>query len=101
MVFKTDAEHHCVPRNISLHPRESVAATLGRKTVLSVETEENSFSYCIDMDARYLGLSAADVRPLVCHLATRNGLPHPFSHNRAAAGNKWLKGFVTIPHVFE
>jgi hypothetical protein len=69
-----DAKHRSVPRStlqiyvnsISLHREESVVATLGRKTVLHLEIEDSLFSYRIDMDARHLGLSAADVRRLVC-----------------------------------
>lgn len=79
--------------NISLDPKEAVATTLGRNTILSKEIEDSLFQYCIDMDRRYFGLTAADVRRLAYQLAIRNGIPHPFSNDKAAAGEKWLKGF--------
>jgi hypothetical protein len=56
--------------------------------------ENNLFSYCIDMDVRYFGLSAADVLLFAYQLAVRIGLPPPFSKDKAATRNKWLKGFV-------
>jgi hypothetical protein len=69
---------------------------LGRKTVLPGEIEARLFNYCIDIDATYFGSSTADVRRLAYQLAIRTGLPHPFSHNKSAAGNKWLKGFFKL-----
>jgi hypothetical protein len=47
----------------------------------------------MDMDARYFGLWGADVRRLAYQLAIRKRLLHPFSNDKAAAGNKWLKSF--------
>jgi hypothetical protein len=70
-----------------------VITALGRKSVLSREIEDSLSNYYIEMDARYFGLPAADLRSLAYRLAIRNGLTHPFSNDKAAAGIKWLKGF--------
>jgi hypothetical protein len=90
VVFKTDAKLHNGTRStlqryvndISVNPEEAVATALGRKSVLSKETEDSLFNYCIDTDARYFGLLAADVRCLDYQLAIRDGLPHPFSYKK-------------------
>jgi hypothetical protein len=91
--FNTDVELHNVPgstlqryvKDISPNLEEAVVTALRRKSVLAKETEDSPFNYCIDMDARYFGLLAADVRLLAYKLDKRNGLPRPFSHKEAAA----------------
>jgi hypothetical protein len=66
--------------NSPLNSKEVVENVLGLKHVLSNEIEGSLFNYCIDMDAAYYGLSAADVRHVAYQLAICNGLRHPFSH---------------------
>jgi hypothetical protein len=47
--------------DISLNSKEAAATALGLKSVLSNEIEGSLFIYCVDVDAAYFGLSAADV----------------------------------------
>lgn len=46
------------------------------------------------MDARYFGLSAADVRPLAYQLPIRNVLPPPFSHKKSCSQKQVGKGLL-------
>jgi hypothetical protein len=59
-----------------------------QKIILPTEANYSVVNYCIDTNSRYFGLSAADVWRLSSQLAIRNGLPHPFSHDEAAAEDK-------------
>jgi hypothetical protein len=101
VVFKRAAKFHYVPRSTlqrcvndtSLDPNEVMATALGGKTVVPRENEDSLLNYFSDMYVRYFALSAADVRPLDYQLAIRNGLPHPFSHDKAVGENNRLKGF--------
>lgn len=107
MSYKTADKFHNIPRStlqeyvndISLNLKEAVTAVLGRKPVLCREIDDILFSYFIDIDESCFGLSAADVRHLAYQLATRSGLPHPFTDDKTA-GNKWLKTFFRRhPHL--
>jgi hypothetical protein len=70
--LKTAAKLHNVPKSTLqryvndtfLNRKEAVATALGHKTLFSRDVEDSLFKYFIDMDARYLGLCAVDVRPL-------------------------------------
>jgi hypothetical protein len=106
--LKTTAKLHNAPRltlqryvnDSSQNPKEALATILGRKTILPKEIENILCNYYTDMDTRYFGLSAADVRRLAYQLPIRNRLPHSFSKDKPAAGNKWLKGFFRRhPHL--
>ena len=47
------------------------------------------------METKFFGLITADVRRLAFQLAEKNGLLHPFSKIKQAAGSDWLSGFMT------
>ncbi|CAH1972182.1 unnamed protein product [Acanthoscelides obtectus] len=80
---------------ISKKPVTLLAIKLGRKPTLTNELEEALVEYALEMERRYFGLRASDVRRLAFQLAIRNGLKHPFSCRSAAAGKKWLKSFMS------
>ncbi|CAH1997168.1 unnamed protein product [Acanthoscelides obtectus] len=81
---------------ISKKPVDTLLAIkLGRKPTLTNELEEALVEYALEMERRYFGLRASDVRRLAFQLAIRNGLKHPFSCRSAAAGKKWLKSFMS------
>ena len=67
---------------------------LGRKPALSDELENMLVTYCLDMEKRFYGLTASDIRRLAFQLAIRNGLRHPFSVGKSSAGKKWQRGFL-------
>ncbi|KAJ4435306.1 hypothetical protein ANN_17916 [Periplaneta americana] len=71
-----------------------VSTKLGRKPVLPFELEDSLVSYCLEMEKRFYGLSARDVKTMAFQLASLNGLKHPFSKNDEAAGWKWLHSFL-------
>ncbi|KAJ4450503.1 hypothetical protein ANN_01930 [Periplaneta americana] len=71
-----------------------VSTKLGRKPVLPFELEDSLVSYCLEMEKRFFGLSAKDVKTMAFQLASLNGLKHPFSKNDEAAGWKWLHSFL-------
>jgi hypothetical protein len=76
-----------------------VANVLGLKSVLSNETEDSLFDYCIDMGATYFGLSATDIRLLAHQLTISNGFTSIFAQN-PAAGNNCPKGFFKYANIF-
>ncbi|KAJ8876608.1 hypothetical protein PR048_021053 [Dryococelus australis] len=45
------------------------------------------FKYRIDVESRYIGLTAADVRRLACQLVIRNSTPHQFTNDKAATSD--------------
>lgn len=56
---------------------------LGSKTtVFSKEQEEELINHIIDMEERMYGLTIRDVLTLAYQLAERNGIKHPFSHDK-------------------
>ncbi|KAJ4429765.1 hypothetical protein ANN_21969, partial [Periplaneta americana] len=71
-----------------------VSTKLGRKPVLPFELEDSLVSYCLEMEKRFYGLSAKDVKTKAFQLASLNGLKHPFSKNDEAVGWKWLHSFL-------
>ncbi|CAH2011768.1 unnamed protein product [Acanthoscelides obtectus] len=81
---------------ISKKPVDTLLAIkLDRKPTLTNELEEALVEYALEMERRYFGLRASDVRRLAFQLVIRNGLKHPFSCRSAAAGKKWLKSFMS------
>ena len=50
--------------------------------------------YCLDMETRFYGLTAKDVKKMAFHLAEKNGLKHPFPEKNKSAGWKWLRSFM-------
>jgi len=59
------------------------------------EAERELEKYLVDMETKFFGLTTADVRRLAFQLAEKNGLLHPFSKVKQAAGSDWLSGFMT------
>ncbi|KAF5281763.1 hypothetical protein FQR65_LT14558 [Abscondita terminalis] len=72
-----------------------IGIKLGRKPALTDELEQALVQYALEMEQRFYGLRASDVRRLAFQLAIRNGLKHPFSARSAVAGKKWLKSFMS------
>jgi hypothetical protein len=55
---------------------------------------EQAFAkYVIDMEQRFYGLSAIQLRRLVFDLAVKNGINHPFNE-KGTAGKDWIAGFL-------
>ena len=48
----------------------------------------------IDMQQRFYGLSAIQLRRLAFELAVKNGINHPFNVEKGAAGKDWIAGFL-------
>lgn len=71
-----------------------VSTKLGRKPVLDSELEQSLVKYCLDMEARFYGLTAKDVKKMAFHLAEKNSVRHPFNEGNAKAGWKWLHSFM-------
>ncbi|KAJ8892837.1 hypothetical protein PR048_005418 [Dryococelus australis] len=67
---------------------------LGRKCVLPYELESKLAEYCMVMEERFYGLRSNDIQRLAFQLAARNNMKHPFSEDKGAASNKWLKNFL-------
>ncbi|KAG5862213.1 hypothetical protein JTB14_033989 [Gonioctena quinquepunctata] len=90
-VPKTTSEDHVKETNKT--PEQLVAVSIGRKSILSAELEEDLVAYCLEMDRRFYGHGFGDIKRLAYQLAIRNGLRHPFSHESGAASEKCLKEF--------
>jgi hypothetical protein len=82
-----------------LNPKEAAPTALGCKNILSRETEDSLFTYCTHLNARHFGLLAADVGHLAYRLIITHGMPHPFSNNKAATGNKRLQKTATFSMI--
>jgi hypothetical protein len=65
---------------------------LGRKSVLSPETENHLVQYCSHMEKAFYGLTMKDLQRMAFQLAIRNNLPHRFSTEKVA-GRKLLRVF--------
>lgn len=63
-------------------PEELVQTNLGRPPVLPKEIEADLVDHCVEMDKRFYGLRASDIRRLAFQLAIRNSLKHTFSNNK-------------------
>jgi hypothetical protein len=66
---------------------------LGRKSVLSPETENHLVQCCSHMEKAFCGLTMKDFQRMAFQLAILNNLPHPFSTQKVA-GRKWLHLFL-------
>lgn len=75
-------------------PEELIQTNLGRPPVLPKEIKADLVDYCLEMDKRFYGLRASDIRRLAFQLAIRNNLKHRFSKNQERAGYKWLRSFL-------
>ncbi|KAJ8873330.1 hypothetical protein PR048_026964 [Dryococelus australis] len=53
--------------------------TSGRKPVLPLELEQLLVRYCMEMEARYFSLTAADLKRMAFELAIQIGLSHNFN----------------------
>lgn len=82
-------------KNADKNPEELVDTNMGRKTTLSHEMETELVNYCLEMERRFYGLNSSDIRRIAFQLALRNNIHHPFSLQKAAAGKKWLRKFLT------
>ncbi|KAG8227990.1 hypothetical protein J437_LFUL007204 [Ladona fulva] len=48
-----------------------VSTKLGRKPILDSELEQSLFKYCLDVEARFYGLTKKDVKKMAFHLAEK------------------------------
>lgn len=75
--------------------QQNPTAKLGsRKPVFNPTQEEELLKHLLDLENRFHGISATDVRKLAFELAEQNNIPHPFSKAKRAAGKEWLCGFL-------
>nr|CAI5856163.1 unnamed protein product [Callosobruchus analis] len=74
--------------------KQLVHSRLGRKLVLGDEFENILISSCLEMEKRFHGLKAKDVKKMVFLLAERNGLPNPFTEKNHSARWRWLRSFM-------
>ena len=79
----------------NLSPSDAVNVPLGRKPVFTQKMEEELVDYLLCMETKYFGLTRVDLRRMAYQLATRNGIPNPFSRRNESAGKDWLKQFLT------
>lgn len=49
-----------------------VSTKLGRKPALNLELEEELVKYCLEMESRFYGLTAKDIKRMAFHLAEKN-----------------------------
>ncbi|KAI4453984.1 hypothetical protein MML48_scaffold00007257 [Holotrichia oblita] len=75
-------------------PEEMIRTNLGRPPVLPKDIEVDLVDYCVEMDKRFYGLRASDIRRLAFQLAIRNNLKHNFSQKEKTAGYKWMRSFL-------
>ncbi|KAI4455497.1 hypothetical protein MML48_9g00014898 [Holotrichia oblita] len=66
-------------------PEEMIRTNLGRPPVLPKDIEVDLVDYCVEMDKRFYGLRASDIRRLAFQLAIRNNLKHNFSQKEKTA----------------
>lgn len=64
---------------------------LGNKTTVFSKEQEELINHIIDMEERMYGLTIRDVLTLAYQLAERNGIKHPFSHDKKKAGKRKRK----------
>jgi hypothetical protein len=78
-----------------VHGLVKTPGKLGRfKTVLDDVFEQELAKYKIDMQQRFYGLSAIQLRRLAYDLAVKNELNHPFNVEKGTAGKDWIAGFL-------
>lgn len=86
--------------NPRLSVDDVISIPLGRKPVFDPVLESQLANHCLEMEKRYFGLSAGDVRRLAYQLATANNIACPFNKDDKSAGRKWFKQFlVRNPHL--
>ena len=67
---------------------------MGRRPALPDHLEERLEKYCTKMNRRFYGLRLKDIKYMAFQLVIKNNRKHPFSLIKAAAGKKWLRGFI-------
>ena len=67
---------------------------MGRRPALPDHLEEKFEKYCTKMDRRIHDLRLKDIKYMAFQLVIKNNRKHPFSLIKAAAGKKWLRGFI-------
>ena len=81
-------------KNKNKNVEQMISSRLGRKPTFPMNIEEQLVAYCLEMDKRFYGLTALDIRKLAFQLAIRNKIPCPFPRDKGAAGKKWLRKFL-------
>lgn len=71
-----------------------ISVKLGRKPILGGDIESALVKYCLEMECRFYGLTAKDIKRMAFQLAERNNLYHPFKKTDESAGWKWLRSFM-------
>lgn len=62
-----------------------------RKSELTVELDNLLVRNCLDFEKQFYVLTALVVR---LRFQLKNGIPYPFSVEKATAARKWYKGFL-------
>ena len=78
----------------ALNVDDIISIPLGRKPVFAPNLEQQLVDYCLEMEAKYFGLSVTDIRRLAYQLATKNNITNPFNKDDKTAGRKWFKKFL-------
>ena len=73
---------------------EDHTTPLGRKPILSGESENQLAELILNMEARGFGLIRYDVRSLAYEYVEKNNLSHKFNHTTKLAGRYWLVGIL-------
>jgi transposase len=71
-----------------------IEQSLGRKTVLTAEQENELSSYIQSMEASLHGLTPMGVRRIVYKYCQENGISHNFNNETQIAGRKWFRMFM-------
>lgn len=62
-------------------------------TVFNKEQEDELVAHIFDLEKRFFGITAKDLRGLAFQLAEKNGIQHRFNKSSGLAGKDWLSGF--------
>ncbi|XP_044733227.1 uncharacterized protein LOC123295831 [Chrysoperla carnea] len=68
--------------------------TLGRKSTLPSQLEDELADYILEMEKSGFGLTRRAIRSLAYQLAEKNNIKHSFSQDNESAGRSWLRLFL-------
>ena len=71
-----------------------VEKKLGRRTVLTVDEENELCDILTEMESRLYGLTPIDVRRIVFQYCSRNNIRNTFNVSKQLAGRYWFSGFI-------
>ena len=71
-----------------------VEKKLGRRTVLTLDEENDLCNILREMESRLYGLTPIDVRRIVFQYCSRNNIKNTFNVSKQLAGRYWFSGFI-------